>query len=196
MQRRSNSGCRRIRTRASAQYKAAESSECREITTIGGWGALRGPPKPHRQIEARHGRPGAAPEIPPPGRRQATPPSIRVVVSGLCQTRSRAGHCIVAARSSSSAERDLGLGSSTSSILARTMSLRLSSLLIFTRQSSVEPPRAPDLTPQRERPLELGLDLRPSLRAPTRVQHQTQDAVDAEPWVPAASVGQYRSEGS
>src|SRR5437867_7868669 len=45
----------------------------------------------------------------------------------------------------------------------------------------VEPPRAPDLAPQRERPPELNPDLRPRLGAPLRVQHHSQDAVDAEP---------------
>ncbi len=44
--------------------------------------------------------------------------------------------------------------------------------------------RAPDLAPQRERPLELDSDLRPRLRAPVRVQHHAQDAVDAEPRMP------------
>jgi len=37
----------------------------------------------------------------------------------------------------------------------------------------VEPPRAPDLAPQRERSLERDSDLRPRLRAPMRVQHHT-----------------------
>ncbi len=45
------------------------------------------------------------------------------------------------------------------------------------------------LNRQRERLRELGLDLRPRLRAPTLVQHRTQDAVDAEPRVPEAGVG-------
>src|SRR5437899_10108922 len=40
---------------------------------------------------------------------------------------------------------------------------------------------SPDLTLQRESLLELGLDLRPRLRAPALVQHRTQDAIDAEP---------------
>src|SRR6266849_168830 len=53
----------------------------------------------------------------------------------------------------------------------------------------VEPPRALDLTLQREGLLERGLDLRPRLRAPALVQHRTQDAVDAEPGVPEARVG-------
>ena len=52
----------------------------------------------------------------------------------------------------------------------------------------VEPVGVPDLTPQRERLLELGLDL-PRLRAPVLVQHRVQDAVDAEPGMPEASVG-------
>ena len=47
--------------------------------------------------------------------------------------------------------------------------------------SLVEPARAPDLTPQRERPLELDTDHSPRLRAPARVQHHAQDGVDAEP---------------
>jgi hypothetical protein len=50
-------------------------------------------------------------------------------------------------------------------------------------------PRAPDRTPQRERPPEFNPDLRPRLRAPVRVQHHAQDAVDAEPGMPEASVG-------
>jgi hypothetical protein len=44
-----------------------------------------------------------------------------------------------------------------------------------------EPPCAPKLTLQRERSLELGPDLRPRLRAPARLQHHVQHAVDAEP---------------
>src|SRR5437899_3210909 len=47
--------------------------------------------------------------------------------------------------------------------------------------SLVEPPRAPDLTPQRERLLELDADVLPRLRAPALVQDRAQDAVDAEP---------------
>src|SRR5437870_1396102 len=47
--------------------------------------------------------------------------------------------------------------------------------------SLVEPPRAPDLAPQRERPPELDPDLRPRLSTPARLQHHAQDAVDAEP---------------
>jgi hypothetical protein len=54
------------------------------------------------------------------------------------------------------------------------------------RVDAVEPPRAPDLAPQRERLLELDSDLRPRLRAAARVQHHAQDAVDAEPGVPEA----------
>jgi hypothetical protein len=50
-------------------------------------------------------------------------------------------------------------------------------------------PRAPDLAPQRERPLELDADLRPGFRAPMLVQHYSEDAVDAEPGVPEAGVG-------
>src|SRR5882672_3390617 len=53
----------------------------------------------------------------------------------------------------------------------------------------VEPPRASDLAPEREGLLELGLDLRPGVRAPALVQHRTQDAVDAELGVPEAGVG-------
>jgi len=53
----------------------------------------------------------------------------------------------------------------------------------------VEPPRASDLAPERERPFELDSDLTPRLRAPVRVQHHAQEAVDAEPGVPEASVG-------
>src|SRR5215471_3695043 len=45
----------------------------------------------------------------------------------------------------------------------------------------VEPSRAPNLTPQRERPPELDPDLSPRLRAPACLQHHTEDAVDAEP---------------
>src|SRR2546425_3521314 len=53
----------------------------------------------------------------------------------------------------------------------------------------VKPSRAPDLDPQRQRLLELGLDLWPRLRAPARVPHRAQDAVDAKPRVPEALVG-------
>ena len=56
---------------------------------------------------------------------------------------------------------------------------------------SVEPPRAPDLAPERERSPELEPDLSPRLRAPARVQHHAQDAVDAEPGVPEAGVGHF-----
>src|SRR5207249_5410147 len=52
--------------------------------------------------------------------------------------------------------------------------------------SSVEPPRATDLTPERERLLELEADLSPRLGAPPRVQHHAQDAIDLEPGVPLA----------
>src|SRR2546425_13306191 len=55
--------------------------------------------------------------------------------------------------------------------------------------SLVEPLRAPYLAPQRERLPELGLDLRPCLRAPALVEHCAQEAVDAEPRVTEASVG-------
>ena len=55
--------------------------------------------------------------------------------------------------------------------------------------SLVEPARAPDLAPQRERPRELDPDLRPRLHAPVRLQHHAQDPVDAEPGVPKAGVG-------
>ena len=57
------------------------------------------------------------------------------------------------------------------------------------RCRSVEPPRAPDLTPERERFPELDADVLPRLRAPARVQHHAQDAVDTEPRVPEAGVG-------
>jgi hypothetical protein len=50
--------------------------------------------------------------------------------------------------------------------------------------SLVEPTRAPNLAPQRERPSELDPDHGPRLRAPTGVQHRAQDAVDAELRVP------------
>jgi hypothetical protein len=56
-------------------------------------------------------------------------------------------------------------------------------------KTSVEPPRAPDLAPKRERLRELNSDLRPRLRAPARLQHHAQNAVDAEPEVPEAGVG-------
>src|SRR5437016_5206716 len=59
----------------------------------------------------------------------------------------------------------------------------------MTYLSSVELPRPPDLVPKRERLLELGLDLRPRLGAPARVQHHAQDAVDAEPGMPETGVG-------
>jgi hypothetical protein len=54
------------------------------------------------------------------------------------------------------------------------------------RHGLVEPPRAPDLAPQRERAPELDPDLRPRPRTPARLQHPAQDAVDAEPGVPEA----------
>src|SRR5438552_16539175 len=54
----------------------------------------------------------------------------------------------------------------------------------------VQPARAPDLAPQRERLPELDPHYRPRLRAPSLVQHHPQDAVDAEPGVPEAGVGQ------
>jgi hypothetical protein len=47
----------------------------------------------------------------------------------------------------------------------------------------------PNLTPERQRLRELGLDLRPRLRASARVQHHPQDAVDVEPGMPEAGVG-------
>ena len=53
----------------------------------------------------------------------------------------------------------------------------------------VEPPRAPDLAPQRKRSLELDADLRPRLCAPACLQHHAQDAFDAEPGMPEAGVG-------
>jgi len=52
----------------------------------------------------------------------------------------------------------------------------------------VELLRAPDLAPKRERLPELDPDLRPRLGTPARLQHHTQDAVDAEPGVPEAGV--------
>ena len=55
-----------------------------------------------------------------------------------------------------------------------------------------EPPCAPNLSPQRERSLELGPNLRSRLRAPARTQHHAQHAVDAEPRVPEAGVVQPR----
>src|SRR5207245_10257991 len=51
------------------------------------------------------------------------------------------------------------------------------------------PARAPDLTAERERPPELDSDLRPRLRAPVRMEHHTQNAVDAEPGMPETGVG-------
>src|SRR5713101_5423139 len=65
---------------------------------------------------------------------------------------------------------------------------RASSRVVWPR-SLVEPSGAPDLAPERERLLELGLDLRPGLRAPALVQHRAQDAVDSEPGMPEAGVG-------
>ncbi len=44
-----------------------------------------------------------------------------------------------------------------------------------------EPSRTSDLAPERERLCELCFDLWPCLRAPARVQHRAQHAVDAEP---------------
>ena len=55
--------------------------------------------------------------------------------------------------------------------------------------SLIEPAGAPDLTPQRERLPELDADLSPRHRAPARLQHHAQDAVDAESRVPEAGVG-------
>ena len=66
---------------------------------------------------------------------------------------------------------------------ARCPFARASSLAVWPRRL-VEPPRAPDLTLQRERFRELGLDLRPRLRAPACVEHHAQNAIDAEPGVP------------
>src|SRR5262249_28132287 len=56
------------------------------------------------------------------------------------------------------------------------------------RHGLAEPPRAPDLAPHRERPPELDADDEPRLRAPARMQHHAQDAVDAEPGMPEAGV--------
>jgi hypothetical protein len=47
----------------------------------------------------------------------------------------------------------------------------------------------PDLAPERERLRELGLHLRPRLRAPACVEHCAEQAIDAEPGVPEAGVG-------
>jgi len=58
-------------------------------------------------------------------------------------------------------------------------------------QASVEPSRAPNLTPQRERPPKLDTDLGPRPRAPASVPHQAQEAVDAEPGVPEAGVDHF-----
>jgi hypothetical protein len=55
--------------------------------------------------------------------------------------------------------------------------------------SLVEPARAADLTPKRQRLLELGLDLRRRVGAPARPSHHAQNAVDAKPRVPEALVG-------
>src|SRR5262249_59697558 len=52
----------------------------------------------------------------------------------------------------------------------------------------LEPPRATNFAPQRQRPPELDADDEPFLRAPARVQHHAQDAVDAEPGMPEAEV--------
>src|SRR5262245_13067082 len=52
----------------------------------------------------------------------------------------------------------------------------------------VEPARASNLAPKLERLPELHADLSPRLRAPSRVQHHAQHAVDAEPRVPEAGV--------
>ena len=63
----------------------------------------------------------------------------------------------------------------------------------YTVGGRTRPPRVSDfetnLAPQRERSPELDPDLRPRLRAPARVEHRAQDAVDAEPGVPKARVG-------
>ena len=52
--------------------------------------------------------------------------------------------------------------------------------------------RAPDLAPQRDRSLELDPDLGPRLRAPARLQHRAQDAVDTEPRMPEVGVSAMR----
>ena len=52
----------------------------------------------------------------------------------------------------------------------------------------IKPPRAPDLTPQPERPTEFDTDDEPRLPAPSGVQHHAQDAGDAQPGVPEADV--------
>ena len=51
-----------------------------------------------------------------------------------------------------------------------------------------EPPRTPDLAPQRDRLPEFDPDLGPRLRAPVGAQHHAQGAVDAEPGMPEAGV--------
>ena len=68
---------------------------------------------------------------------------------------------------------------------ARRRRLVLLALLLGPRPSHslVEPARASNLTPQGERLPELHADLRPRLRAPPRVQHHAQDAIDAEPGI-------------
>jgi hypothetical protein len=57
----------------------------------------------------------------------------------------------------------------------------------------VEPTRAPDLAPRRERSLELDSALRPRIRAPARLPYRAQDAVDAEAGVPETGVSQRQS---
>jgi hypothetical protein len=62
------------------------------------------------------------------------------------------------------------------------------------------PSRAPDLTLQRERLPELDAHHSPHVRAPPRVEHHAQHAINAEPGVPEASVGvvhfDFRPRGS
>src|SRR5262249_14536584 len=64
-------------------------------------------------------------------------------------------------------------------------------LLLGTRSSDalVKPPRTADLAPERECLHELGLNLRPCLRAPLLVLDFAQDTVDPKPRVPEALVG-------
>src|SRR5262249_32203901 len=64
----------------------------------------------------------------------------------------------------------------------RLCGLGLLALLLRARfrHGLVEPPRTPDFTPQRERLPELDPDDGPRLRAPLRLPHHAQDAVDAE----------------
>jgi hypothetical protein len=86
------------------------------------------------------------------------------------------------------AERHDGHQHSAARTSPDAVALDAAGALRRARGGLIEPPRPPNLTPQRERLLELGLDLRPRLRAPARVQHHAQHTVDAEPGVPRAAV--------